>query len=286
MLSCYNDTIMRCVAIVYNPRKPEAEKALKQLCQFLKKSGVRCCVVGREKVPASISFAVTLGGDGTLLSAAKIFVPREVPILGINLGRLGFLAETERSQSEIMIRKALEGQLKIEERVVLDVHLVRSGGKRKPLESKALAMNDCYVHAGSSLRAIEVDAILDGKKLATYFGDGLIVSTPTGSTAYSLAASGPIVTPQLPVMLITPICPHTLAQRPLLVSSESVLDLQIGRMGAAGEPYLSVDGYERFVMHTKDQIRINKSSVRLRLLTSGEKSFHEILHEKLSWGRR
>ena len=157
--------------------------------------------------------------------------------------------------------------------------------KRKP-SLTSWALNDCYLHAGSSARVLEVDAFLNGEYLATYTGDGLIVATPTGSTAYSLAASGPIVSPELPVLLLTPICPHTLAQRPLLVSSRDKVRLVIRRGAASYRAQLCFDGQENVQVRQGDVIELETAPLKAKLLVQPRRSYYRILRAKLKWGER
>ncbi len=270
----------RSVLILYNPEKPEAKRAFLALTPWLKKQGIH--VLARRDDPhvSEAEFAVVLGGDGTILSAARSLASRGTPILGVNFGRLGFLAATEFKDLYSMVKRALKGRLKAEERLLLKVTVFDKGNKPK---LSSLAVNDCYLHAGASSRIVEVKTALNGKYLTTYKGDGLIVSTPSGSTAYSLAAQGPIVSPHLPVILVTPICPHTLSQRPLLISSEDELDLVVNE---SSSPMLfSVDGQENLKVSKGTRIHLQAAREKLKLLVNPDRSYYEILRTKLSWGK-
>jgi NAD+ kinase len=273
------------VAVVCNPLKPKAKAALGRIVACLKKNGARPIVAGAKPLTEPVRFAVSLGGDGTLLNAAKLFVRQGVPLLGVNVGHLGFLAATHLAQAEKILKTALSGGLTVEERLVLQVCLERRSGKALKTVACGLAVNDCYLHAGSSLRAMAIDASLDGQFLTRYFGDGVIIATPTGSTAYSLAAGGPIVSPSLEVVLLTPICPHTLAQRPLVLPAGGEVRLSLTRLSSEGESFVSLDGQERFLVQEGDSVVIRRSELRLKLLTPARKTFHQVLREKLAWGQ-
>lgn len=271
------------VAVLYNPEKVEAKKALPSLLRWLKKNWVRT-VTGLSRAGLSqVEFAIVLGGDGTILRMARTLAPLGIPILGVNLGRLGFLAETDFKDLYPTLKKALQSQLKIEERMMLQASLFDRQQKRL---FSSLALNDCYLHASTNPRVIEIEASLNGEYLATYTGDGLILSTPTGSTAYALAASGPIVSPELPVILITPICPHTLAQRPLLVSSRDRLELSVKASSANPVALFSVDGQASIKVRRGEKIFIEAAAQKLKLLINPKRSYYEILRTKLRWGER
>ncbi|MBI2118514.1 MAG: NAD(+)/NADH kinase [Elusimicrobia bacterium] len=283
----------KTIAVFYNPDKPNIKNIHAHLIQWLKKQGVQVITKLSHGDLRCAEFALVLGGDGTILRVARTLAPHGIPILGINLGRLGFLAETDIKDLYKILKKALNQELKIEDRDMLKISVFR-GGKNKRAKTEildnlvksSLALNDCYIHTGSSSRIIELDAYVNGEFLATYIGDGLIISTPTGSTAYSLAASGPIVVPQLPVMLLTPICPHTLAQRPLLVSSQDHVELVIKNCALSKFIFLSFDGQESVSIQLKDRIRIENASQKLKLLVDPKRSYYQILRTKLRWGER
>jgi NAD+ kinase len=269
------------VAVLYNPEKPQARKAFVHLVGWFKKNKVGVITSLNHSSLAQSEFAVVLGGDGTILRVGKALAPLGVPILGVNLGRLGFLAETDLKHLYPTIKKALNSELESEERLVLKVSVF---GKDKKKILTSLALNDCYLHAGSGARIVEIETFVNGGYLATYTGDGLIVSTPSGSTAYSLAASGPIVSPQLQVILVTPICPHTLAQRPLLISSGDRLEIVVKECG--GDMLVSVDGQQNVKIRKETRIFVEASPDRLRLLVKPRRSYYEILRTKLRWGER
>ncbi len=270
----------RQVVVFHNPEKPEAKRVFKSLVSWLRARQTTVLTSFADGRCAAADFAVILGGDGTILAAARALVPHGIPIMGVNLGWLGFLASTEQKDLYPMVKLALEGRLKTEERNMLKVEVFGSGPK--PLFT-SLAMNDCYLHAGSISRIVEVETRINGEFLAHYKGDGVIVSTPTGSTAYSLAANGPIVSPHLPVMVVTPICPHTLSQRPLLVSDRDQLELSVVKSSPA--LFFSLDGqHQRSIAHGM-KVSVSRSDRNLKLLVHPQSSYYKILRAKLSWGK-
>ncbi|OGR82575.1 MAG: hypothetical protein A2636_04855 [Elusimicrobia bacterium RIFCSPHIGHO2_01_FULL_64_10] len=273
----------RSVAVLVNPDKPEARKALPPLVDWLKKRKVEALFSLTHPRLSQSLFAIALGGDGTILRVAKKLAPAGVPILGVNLGRLGFLAETDQSNLYFTLEEALAGKLKVEERLMLAAS-ISGEGRGRPLHF--LAVNDCYIHAGASARVIEVETHLNGKYLAAYRGDGVIVSTPTGSTGYSLAAQGPIVFPELPVMLLTPICPHTLTQRPLVISGSDRVDLFVKDASERPQVLFSVDGQENVRLKRGDRVSVSRAGRKVRLLVHPLRNYTQILRTKLRWGEK
>lgn len=267
---------MQEVLVVYNPAKEPARKEAERLKQWLceKKARVRILPSTVRTFPKA-DFCVSLGGDGTILKIAKTLACSSIPVLGVNLGSLGFLAGTDARGARDLIQKALAGKLKINERILLEV---RVGGKN------FLAVNDCVVRSGVSARVILLGVRVNGEFFADYLGDGLIVSTPTGSTAYSLAAGGPIVQPLVPIFIVSPICPHTLSQRPVILSSDSLIEITAPEYKSNRDIVLSVDGQDNIEISAPSKITISKSKFRLKLLSNPEISYFSILRSKLNWG--
>lgn len=269
------------VAVLYNPDKSEAKKASAFLIRWLKKEGIRVVTTLVRSKLETAQFAVVLGGDGTILRVSKFLGPIGIPILGVNLGRLGFLAETDPKNLYLSLKLALRGELKVEERLMMKVTLLRRG--KTVFDS--LAMNDCYLHTASSGRIIDIETSVNGQYLTNYTGDGLIVSTPTGSTAYSLAASGPIVSPELQVIVLTPICPHTLAQRPLILSNRDRVEMTV-KIKTESPILCFVDGQESIGVKNGDRIIVEAAPQKVKLMVNPKKSYFEILRTKLGWGER
>lgn len=278
--------IQRKIAVLYNPEKPQARKTFLKLLNWLKKNQVQPIINLSNKKINEAEFAIVLGGDGTILRVARVLSPLGVPILGVNLGHLGFLAETDFKNLFPTLKKALNNELKIEERFMFRVSLFRDNRNNSKPFVTSLALNDCYIHAGSSARIIEIETYLNGDYLATYTGDGLIVSTPTGSTAYSLAASGPIVSPELSVILLTPICPHTLAQRPLLISNKDRLELVIKNFPTDQYILFSLDGQENIKIKKETRILVETAPHMVKLVVNPKRNYYKILRTKLRWGER
>ena len=278
-----------CAAIFHNSDKPEAKKALPSIESWFKKKNIKTVTQLNDPAMKRAQFAVVLGGDGTILRVARSVAPLNIPILGVNLGRLGFLAETDLTNLYPILTQALNKTLDIEERLMLKIQVWKTENlfkKQTQPQLETVVLNDCYLHAGSNARIIEVETHLNQKFLANYIGDGLIVATPTGSTAYSMAASGPIISPTLPVMLLTPICPHTLTQRPLVISSQDQIQLRTQQIHSESYAWFSLDGQQQIKIYTGAVIQIQSSNIRLKLLTSPNRNYYEILRTKLKWGER
>jgi NAD+ kinase len=220
---------------------------------------------------------VVLGGDGTLMGVARA-QRHNVPILGVNLGGLGFLTEINRGELYPSMVEILAGRFTTEARSLLDVELARPAVAS--LSYKAL--NDVVVTKSALARIIDLRIEVDGRLVARYRSDGLILSTPTGSTAYNLSAGGPIAYPTLPVILITPICPHTLTHRPLVVPDSSLVEVRLETPDE--EVYLTVDGQEGTTLTPSDRVRVRSSQAHAHLVRISGRSFYDSLRSKLRWG--
>lgn len=286
----------RIFGIIANKRKPDVGKVIGTLVGWLEQRGCEVLVWDdvAEKVrvgkSASISeigsgsdIVIALGGDGTLLRAARAVDDKLTPILGVNIGSLGFLTEVTVDEIFDALDEILSGNYKWEDRMNIDAVVERQGKKI----ATYTALNDIVINKGALSRVIEMRVRIDGRYLATYTADGLIVSTPTGSTAYSLSAGGPIVNPSMEAVIATPICPHTLAIRPMILSGEQALKVEIATghsILAQSEVTLTVDGQVGFNLAFDDIITFTKSPRKTRLVLSGYRSFYEVLREKLCWG--
>ncbi|MCB9378680.1 MAG: NAD(+)/NADH kinase [Holophagales bacterium] len=221
---------------------------------------------------------VVLGGDGTLLSVARLYAGGP-PILGVNLGRLGFLTEVPRDELYPALVEVLAGRFQLDSRSMFDVLLERTSGERVGYR----ALNDAVIAKASLARIIELVVEVDRRLVSRYRADGLVVSTPTGSTAYNLSAGGPILHPHLPVAVLSPICPHTLTLRPLVVPDSSVVEVILETPGE--KVHLTIDGQEGCEMHRGDRLRITRSAESVRLArTLQPRSIFEGLRSKLHWG--
>ena len=234
--------------------------------------------LSREEVAEKSDLLLVLGGDGTLLAAAKVAAPLGIPLLPINMGSLGFLTSFKAEELYSALEDTLAGRLPLSERVMLDVELIRDG---RVIERQTVA-NESVINKGTLARMIDLELIIDNEFVARYRVDGLIVATPTGSTAYSLSAGGPIVHPSVESWIVTPICPHTLSDRPVVIRDSSTIDVHLS--AGTESVFLTLDGQTGIPMHQSDRVRMTRSKERLKLIQPVKKSYFEILHSKLKWG--
>lgn len=263
------------VVLFHNPEKSEARKALPRLAAWFRKRGVR--VLPPSSI-ASSEAAVALGGDGTLLAAARRAAPAGVPVLGINMGRLGYLTAADVSRAEGTLSRLLAGKLRVSRRLMLEARSGRGSART--------ALNDCVVRGANSSRVVSLSVRVNGEYLGTFVGDGLILATPTGSTAYSLAASGPIIQPEMDVLLLTPVCSHSLTQRPVLLPADSLVEIALERDGRAVGATASLDGQTGFLLKPGGSVSIRRADAAFELLTDPARSSFQVLREKLKWGER
>ena len=283
---------IRTVGVAIKPGEPRALAAVRDLAKWLAERGVRACFetdaaaaigevgVSRAAMVREADLLIVLGGDGTLLSVVRALEERAVPILGINLGTLGFLVEVSVDEMHEALARALDGKMTIEPRMRLAVRLLRGGRELR----RWLALNDAVITKGASARIVDLEARADGQLVTTYHADGLIVSTPTGSTAYTLSAGGPILLPGVPSMVLTPICPHALTQRPLVLPDSAVIEVIVHPRG--GEVQLAIDGQEGAPLQEGDLVEVRRSEHPALLLVSPAHSRFEVLRSKLRWGER
>ena len=236
---------------------------------------------GVEFAPAdsifeTCDFAISLGGDGTLLSAARSAARHKNPVLGVNLGHIGFLTGTEKDNFFNVTFEELHDRAKIDERMLISASVIRNG----ETIWEADAVNDIVITRRTVSRLTEISVTVNGRFVDKYRSDGLIVSTPAGSTAYSLAAGGPIIDPEVKALTITPICPHMLNTRPIVLSDNVVIEATIGDM-PVHECAISADGQENYMLHGGDMLRIQKSVHTARLIRLHDKSFYDLLRNKL-----
>ena len=266
------------IGIVFNELDPEAvarADSLREGFQVIK-------FPSSDKGPVPpMDLLIVLGGDGTFLRGARLVAPSGVPILGVDMGTLGFLAEVKPEDLPNAIERIRNDDYCIEERVMLDVTARRQG----VVINRSYGLNDGVVGKGHSGRMVEVSVEADGASIATYAADGFIVATPTGSTAYALASGGPVLSPEVAAFVLVPICPHALTARPLVISDERIVRIQV-RPRSEGA-VLAVDGLptaEELV--AGDEVEIRKAPFRAKLVKLGEESFFRRLRNKLQWGGR
>ena len=282
----------RWVGILCKHDKPEAVQIAGRLGDWLRARGEEAFAVGSsgpglttidEHRLGELALLVVLGGDGTILRGAALVAQHGVPILGVNLGHLGFLASCAPADAQAAVEKALSGQLAVEERMRLRCVVRRTNGETV----ERMACNDAVVSQGALARLIELEAWLgtgaDSALINRYRSDGLIVSTPTGSTAYNLAAGGPIVTPDVRAMVVTPICPHGLTNRPLVTRADLSIRIRLGQ--PAEHVTVTIDGQWGTQLGWNDELEISEVNPPLRLHRSAD-SYFEVLRQKLRWGER
>lgn len=288
---------MRRVGILVNPTRfgayPGATEYLRETLGWLLDRGVEvrmnaagAALAGRPDLTSAdpglvdgVEVLVVMGGDGTILSAARLAAGR-APILGVNLGGLGFLAEMPLADLPGAMPGVIDGGMVIDDRAMLEAEI--SGGAGVRLRS--LALNDMVIAKVGVARVIQVTTWVNGEYLATYPADGVIVATPTGSTAYSLSAGGPVVHPQVDVIVVTPICPHTFTARPVVVSGAATVAVEASTTGE--EVSLTVDGQESHPLHPGERVVVRRAVERTLLVRMRAPSFYSILRTKLGWGER
>lgn len=285
---------MQRIGITAKPHKPEAEPILRELVSWLRARGCHVlldqeaaaiCPAGgpglpRPEVVAQADLVVVLGGDGTLLAIARLVGAREVPILGVNLGGLGFLTEITLDELFPTLEAVLKGQFAVRRRLTLMARVRRGGEVIASFE----ALNDAVITKTAMSRIVDLETHVNGEYVTTFRADGLIVSTPTGSTAYCLAAGGPIIYPTLPALVIIPICPHTLTNRPLVVPDSSQVEVMQGSPG--GQVSLTVDGQVGMDLQHRDVVSVQRSARTIALVRSSKLNYFELLRAKLKWGER
>jgi NAD+ kinase len=285
---------MKSVAIISKPGRPELPQVAARLVKWLQAHdysvvadketctvapGLEC--IPRESVAArKPEFVVVLGGDGTMLSAARAVAMARIPILGVNLGSLGFMTEVRVEELESTLDALARKQTVIDARAMLHCQLVRAGKCVSSYE----ALNDIVVNKAALARMVDFDVYVNQQFVSNYKADGVIISTPTGSTAYSLAAGGPILTPSVDAFVITPVSPHALTNRPLVVPDRSEIVIDVKQ--PQEEAYLTVDGQTGGPLEQGDRIVCKKSGHTIQLLHLPQRSFFDVLRAKLKWGER
>lgn len=267
------------VAVFYNELKPQVQPLAKETVDFLRAHNVETQLITTLDHLSGVHLLISMGGDGTMLRCARACAPQNIPILGINCGTLGFLAAAEKNELNITLEDLLVGNFRFRERILLKVTV-----KTESSFQTFTAFNDCVLHS-SNMRAFFIHAGFNQTPMPSYFGDGVIVATPTGSTAYSLAAGGPIVEPNVKVMVVTPICPHSLHQRPLVLPAEGVLELTPSFKNKEDGAILSLDGQTHLPLAPHTNIEISRAPYEVKLLGFQDRGFFDVLHKKLSWGK-
>ncbi len=283
---------MACVAIVCKPHREELKRLLPELIAWLRQHGYDAVLdreggsytevapaVDRADLPKQCpGLVIVLGGDGTLLAAARIFATFSTPILSVNLGFLGFLTEVRLADLYTTLENWCSGCHSLDERAMLHAVLWREGAQHSSFE----ALNEIVVSKGDIARMGDFSVELDGRSVARFRADGVIVSTPTGSTAYTLAANGPILTPDVDAMVVTPICPHLLTLRPIVVRGDASLTVRVE--GIPNVALLTIDGQQGVELRRGDEVRCCRSNHTVKLVRLRDTGFFDALRSKLSWG--
>jgi NAD+ kinase len=280
------------VGIISKPKITQAPEIVRGLLEWLEKRDIQCrCdqqtaeyagnrpYFSREELPEGTDLIIVLGGDGTLLSAARVVAGCNIPLFAVNLGRLGFLTAIRVEDLYPELERALKGEHRIGRRRMVDCELVRDG----EIIGSYSALNDVVITKSELARMIDLDAHVDNHFVAAYKADGLIISTPTGSTAYSLSAGGPVIFPSVNAFCITPICPHMLTNRPVIVPDSSTI--QILNHGE-DRTYLTIDGQVGEPLSKGDRIVCRSSQKTIQLIRPPKMLFFDVLREKLKWGER
>jgi NAD+ kinase len=291
---------VRRVGVLVKPQHPEAVKSICRLLEWLTPRGITlvmgprprvereeieqetgCAVetLEHEELAASVDMIVVLGGDGTMIATARLLDNRDVPVVGINYGSLGYLTEVRVEEMTDALAAILEGHYHLDRRVMLAAELYR--GEEKLLRNRVL--NDVVISKSALARIIEIETWFDGQLVNCFRADGLIISTPTGSTAYNLSAGGPVVYPSMNAVVITPICPHTLSNRPLVVPDDAEIELILKTPDE--EVALTLDGQVGYRMQIGDRVLISKSRTTFNLMQPVNRNYFEVLRGKLKWGR-
>jgi NAD+ kinase len=283
---------MKKVGIICKTGIPEPIDILKELLPWLRQKGCEAYVdnetasvlnVGgtpRSQIPSVADIIVVLGGDGTMLSVARLVGEKGIPILGVNTGGLGFLTAVTRDELYEVLDKVLSGECSVEERIMLTACVFR----HSECIAEYLVVNDVVVNKGALARIIDLETYIDHSYVATFKADGLIVSSPTGSTAYALSAGGPILYPTLNTIVLAPICPHTLTNRPIVLPDNVVVDIVMRSLNE--DVFLTIDGQVGFSLRQNDTVEVKKSEFKTRLFIPCERDYFQILRTKLKWGER
>lgn len=283
---------MKKIGIICKQGRPEPQEILKELLPWLRQKGFETFVdkdtanslnisgYTRDEISLLVDAVVVLGGDGTMLSVSRLVATKGIPILGINLGSMGFITEINRDEIYRAVDRMLSSGCAIEERLMLKACVYRDGEKT----AEYTVLNDVVINKGALARIIDLETFINNVYVTTFKADGLIIATPTGSTAYSLSAGGPIIYPTLDSIVLTPICSHTLTNRPILLPDDSRIEVILRAMSE--DVSLTLDGQIGFALRIDDVIEISKSDFKAKFLVPCERDYFKVLRTKLKWGER
>ncbi len=278
--------------VIANFDRPDAEKAVDAIVQWCRKNRHDVFIykgissreqpympaLPREQLGDNTDIIISLGGDGTMLASARILRDKDIPILGINLGSLGFLTQLTPDQLESSLTRLLDGDYRIEKRLILKTEIMNGPSLESPY-----ALNDIVIDKGDVSRVINLSLYADGEYICSYTADGLIIATPTGSTAYSLAVGGPILNPDMEAFIASPISPFSLTSRPMVFPPDRTLEVKV--RSEHGDALLTIDGQVTAKVAPKGAIRITRAEHSLKMVTFADNSFYSILRRKLHWGK-
>lgn len=283
---------MKKIGIICKIGRPEPLEILKEFLPWLRERGYDVFLdsetagllnmegYSRSQMPSLSDVIIVLGGDGTMLGVARLVGDKGVPILGVNLGGLGFITEVNRDEIFDAVGKVLAGSCSIEERIMLTAVVHRHGERIADF----VVLNDVVINKGALARIIDLETYISNSYVTTFKADGLIISTPTGSTAYSLSAGGPILYPTLNSIVLTPICPHTLTNRPIVLPDDFTIEIIL--RSESEDVFLTLDGQVGFSLRKNDTIEVKKSEFTTKLLMPCERDYFQVLRTKLKWGER
>lgn len=285
---------MKNVGIITKKNHPETTRIVGELLPWLRSRNLTvliehngqlgyegCRYLAREEIPLQSDLLLVLGGDGTLLSVARMPGAESVPILAVNLGGLGFLTEIRIEETTQLIERILDGDYCLDQRMMLEATLIKKDGTPS---ASFRALNDVVVNKGALARIMDLETSVNDSYVNTFKADGLIICTPTGSTGYSLSAGGPIVYPSLHLIVLTPICPHTLTNRPIILPDNSTIKVVL--RSESEDVFLTVDGQVGIRMNAGESIMVKKSSATISLVKTPFRNYFEVLKQKLKWGER
>lgn len=283
---------MKRIGIICKTGVPEPTEILKVLLPWLRQkdyetyvdseTAVTVDVEGfqRSQIPSIVDIIIVLGGDGTMLSVCRLVGDKKIPILGVNIGGLGFLTAVHKDELYEVLEKVLMGECPVEERIMLTAYVHR----HSKCIAEYIAMNDVVVNKRALARIIDLETYINHMYVTTFKADGLIVSTPTGSTAYALSAGGPVLYPTLNSIVLAPICPHTLTNRPIVLPDNGLIEIILKSQNE--DVLLTIDGQVGFSLKPGDMVEIRKSPFKIKFFMPCEKDYFEILRTKLKWGER
>ncbi len=274
---------IRKVLLVINSHKDDVQNVVGSILELTRSRGIETVSLdfSTHASPENLSgvdLAISLGGDGTLLSCARMLAHREVPILAVNMGEFGFITEVSKSELKETWEKLLKGSLGVSERLMLSVEVQRGGARTESF----LGLNEAVIGIKGISRMIRLKIFMSDTYMGRYRADGVIVATPTGSTAYSMAAGGPILHPEMEAFILTPICPFTLSNRPTVVPANEILRIEVEEPQKV-EAVLTIDGQESFLLQPRDCIYVRRAPHKARIVHTDRRSFYEILRTKLNW---